>query len=90
MRYETFKVNAAECLELPKEVLFDLPLVTVTGSSEIMIDNFGSLREFSDKNIRISVKGSGIEIYGKELRIAALTAETIVVKGRLERIDFLR
>lgn len=88
MRYENIKAAAAENLELPKDILLDLPLITITGSSELIIDNFKSLRELSDKAVKINANGSKLTLTGSELSIVCLTKETVIIRGRFESLNF--
>lgn len=88
MRYDTLKSSLAENLELPKEVVLDLPLISVTGDREITIDNFKNIREFSEKSIGILAGGSKIYISGSGLEITYLTKESLTIKGKINQIQF--
>ena len=89
MRYENFKAIAAEKLELPREMVLDLPLVSITGKDELVADNFKSIREFSDSCVIIAANGMKIGIYGSGLNISYLTKETVIVRGKIDRLEFL-
>ena len=87
MRYENIKAAVAENLSLPKEVLLDLPIVTVT-CGEITIENFKSLRGFSSECVVINANKAKITVFGSELYISYLSRETIVIRGNIGGINF--
>ena len=75
-------------LGLPKDILNDMTLISVTGSNEITVDNFKNIKEFSDKQIILSTKDKSIILSGTELEISHLTKETVTVKGNFKKMEF--
>lgn len=91
MQYDVIKTSIAENLGLPKDAVLDLPLVSITGSREITIDNFKNIKEFTDKKVIITAgKGLLLELCGHGLAITLLTKETIVIRGDIENVNFVK
>lgn len=90
MYYDTVKTSIAENLGLPKDAVLDLPLVSITGSREITIDNFKNIREFSDNCLCINAGGLHILLCGRGLEITCLTKETLTVRGDIEAVNFVK
>ena len=49
-----FGKGMAEKLDLPKEVVLDLPLVSMVGQDEVTVENHKGLLEYSAETIRIA------------------------------------
>lgn len=83
------KRNFTETLKLPREVMLDLPLISLTGREEIMIENFKGILEYGDDRIRINTKCGVIRITGKNLVLGQITSECLNIKGVLSSIEFI-
>lgn len=82
--------QAAEKLDLPREVVLDLPLISMTGREEMTIENHKGLMEYGEEKIRIATKVGSLCVSGEGLRLKRLSAECIVIGGQLGKLEFLR
>ena len=82
-----FGKGMAEKLDLPKEVVLDLPLV---GQEEVTVENHKGLLEYSAETIRIATGAGRLLLTGEGLELKQMSAACIVVKGRIFRLEFLR
>lgn len=89
MKGRGIKRNMTDALELPKEVMLNLPLISITGREEITIENYKGIMEYGDEVIRVNTASGIIRMAGKELLLKQLTAECVIVSGKLEHIEFL-
>lgn len=76
-------------MELPADVLTDLPRVTMVGQIHVYIENHKGLLAFSDKEIRILLKQGQLLIKGQELVIKAIMPEEIVLEGKIGQVLYL-
>lgn len=86
---ESFKYNISEILELPKDIIMDLPKVTIIGNIQIYISNHKGIIEYSLNTIRINTNNGVIKIIGEDLHIRTIMSEEIIVVGYIEKIEFL-
>lgn len=84
------KEKVAEFLELPREVVLDLPKITMVGLSNIMVENYKGIIEYDNNRIRLNTNSGIIKITGEKLVIREITSEDIIVEGRISQLDFLR
>lgn len=84
-----FGRQAAEKLDLPKEVVLDLPLISLTGRDEMTVENHKGLMEYGEEKIRIATKAGNLLISGRDLTLRRMSSECIVIGGRLEKLEFL-
>lgn len=89
MKVRGFKRNVTDALELPKEVMLNLPLISLTGKEELSIENYKGIMEYGEETIRVNTAAGTIKIQGKELLLKQLTAECIVITGAILRVEFV-
>lgn len=84
-----FKKNVTEALELPKEIMLDLPLISLVGREEVTIENYKGILEYGEETVRIGTAVGVLRLTGKELCLKQLSAECVVVTGKIENLSFL-
>jgi len=85
-----FKEKMAEMLELPKEVMLDLPKLTMIGHRNLIIENYKGLIEYETNKIRINTNAGIIKIIGRSMVIRAITSEDILLEGEIDSLEFLK
>lgn len=80
--------SVSKFLEIPREVISDVPKITVTGFDEILIENFKGILEYEDYFARISTSIGIVNINGFNLKLNQMTDDDISVSGRIENLDF--
>jgi sporulation protein YqfC len=76
-------------LDLPQDVIFDLPRVTMIGNMQLYIENHRGVLHFSDSYLKLALTHGNIEIYGKQLSIRAILAEEVFVEGFIDEIKYV-
>lgn len=87
-RIEKGKESIIEKLDLPKDVMLDLPKIEILGDREITIENHKGIALFERNMIKINTKTNPIEIKGQEFEIVFIGASTITVKGKFNSIKY--
>lgn len=85
-----FRKSMTEALELPKEILLNLPLISFIGQEEVTIENYKGILEYSEETVRIGTAAGILRLTGQGLCLKQLSAECMVVTGRVERMEFLQ
>lgn len=83
------KKNIAEILELPKDIILDLPKIIMVGNLQIYIENHKGILEYTGDKIRINTKNGVLHIIGKNLVLKNIVTEEIVIVGEINQIDFV-
>lgn len=83
------KRNMTEALELPKEVVLNLPLVSLIGREELCIENYKGVIEYSDDKIRINTASGVLKIEGKNLFLRHITSESVTITGGIVKLEFM-
>ena len=80
--------KVSKFLEIPREVISNVPKITITGFDEILIENFKGIIEYEDFFARISTAIGNININGFNLKLNQMTDDDLLVSGKIENIDF--
>ena len=79
--------RVSKFLEIPREVMYDVPKITITGFDEVLIENFKGILEYEDFFARISTSIGNININGFNLKLNQMTDDDILVTGKIENVD---
>lgn len=82
------KSNIVTSLELPKDIVYGAVIVTVTGNSELLVENYKGIIEYTREKIRIQAKGCRVEVSGKDLLIAYYTNDEMKITGCIQEIKY--
>lgn len=83
-----WRENIADFFELPKEVLMNLPRVTLIGNIQLYLENYAGIIEYNQEILRLSIRGGEIVIRGSELVIKNFFSEEIYVEGKIHSIEY--
>lgn len=86
----SIREKVTELLELPKEIVLDLPKITIVGNSNIFIENYKGIIEYDNTRIRANTSKGIIKISGGNLVIREITSEDLMVEGDIDAIEFLK
>lgn len=86
----TLRQQLSGLLEVPPEIVSDLPKVVIIGNKEIDIENFIGLIEYTMQKIRINTKSGILVIEGIDLEARKMTAEYITITGTILQVSYLQ
>ncbi|MBM7584724.1 sporulation protein YqfC [Bacillus pakistanensis] len=76
-------------MELPDDVMMDLPRITMIGQLHIYIENHRGLLTFTDKEVRLLLKQGQLLIKGKSFVIKMILPEEIMLEGNIHEVLYL-
>ncbi|WDH97620.1 sporulation protein YqfC [Paenibacillus urinalis] len=79
----------SEVLDLPQDVLFDTPRLTLIGSNQLYIENHRGVVHFSEERLVLDLSSGRLEISGNNLLIRTILPEEVAVEGRITNIQYL-
>lgn len=83
------KQSISEALELPIDIMMDLPRLSVIGNVEASLLNHKGIIEYTQETIRINTKSGVFKITGEELEIKTILSEEIVIVGLIANIEII-
>lgn len=85
---EPLKARMANAANLPKDVVLGAPIVTITGKTELCVENYRGIIEYTEKLVRIQTKTGQLKIHGNRLQIDYYTNDEMKVTGRIIKIEY--
>ncbi|HET7628418.1 MAG TPA: sporulation protein YqfC [Bacillales bacterium] len=76
-------------VELPADVVMDLPRITMIGQLHIYIENHKGVLAFSHKELRLMLNQGQLLIKGKGFVLKAILPEEILLEGTIDEVKFL-
>lgn len=76
-------------MDLPQDVMMDLPRITMVGQIHIYIENHRGLITFTDKELRLLLKNGQLLIRGKSFVIKTILPEEILLEGRIDQVTYI-
>ena len=77
-------------LEIPEEVYTNVPKITITGFSEIILENYKGILEYEEFFAIISTHIVILNINGYNLNLEKMTNDDIKITGKIESIELDR
>lgn len=87
-KLERKKEIIVESLKLPKDSMLGASIVTVTGNTDVFVENYRGILEYTGETLVLQGKTCQISIVGKRISIDYYTNEDMKISGRIEEIRY--
>ena len=88
-RMDNLKYNISEALELPKDVVLDLPKLVMIGDIQLNITNHRGIIEYTQETLRVNSNVGIIKVSGNNLELKTILSEEIIVAGHIEKVEII-
>ena len=85
---QSYLESLSENLRIPQDVLSGAPILTVTGTNQLCLENYKGIIEYTGEMIRIQTKNCRIHIEGTKLNIDYFTDDEMRISGKISRIEY--
>ncbi|WP_407268443.1 sporulation protein YqfC [Radiobacillus sp. PE A8.2] len=79
----------SEHLELPSDVVLELPRITTIGQLHVYIENHRGLLLFSETELRLDMDTGYLRITGERFVLKMMLPEEILLEGKIKAIMFV-
>ena len=83
------KNELVNAIDFPKEVLLNLPKITLIGKTHVTIENHKGIIEYIPERIRVNTTIGVIRILGKKMIVNSIMTEVITISGEITNIEIL-
>jgi len=83
------KEKLADVLELPKEILLNIPKIILLGNKSVVIQNYKGIFLFEDETVKINTSSGIVAVCGRKLKIIEISAEDLCIEGKIKSIAFI-
>ncbi len=80
--------SVADAWGVPKDVIMNIPRMTISGDKEIYIEHHKGILEYTDTEIRVSTAMGTVRVKGKKLVIERIRLEDLLISGTFTRIEY--
>jgi sporulation protein YqfC len=87
-RREAFNKAVADFLEIPRDLVLDIPKLTLVGRNELYLENHRGIIQYNPLLLRINLSRGFLEIEGQELEIRTLMPEELYITGEIKSVRF--
>lgn len=70
-------------LDLPPEVVLDVPKITLVGTLHLQVENHRGILEYTPERVRIRVSDGELVVTGDHLRIGSIFQQELAIEGRI-------
>ena len=81
MNRQEWKEKAAEMSGVPKDVAMGLPILTITGTDELCVENYRGITEYTDQIIRLQTRCG-------QIKIIYYTNDEMMIHGHIRTIEY--
>lgn len=82
------KKKIADAVDISKDVILDTVLIRATGNSELIIENYKGITEYTESNIRLKANPENIKICGTNMELSNISDEMLCICGTINKILF--
>ncbi len=79
----------AAAVDMSKEIILNTVKLVFIGNSELTVENFKAISDYSESSIIINISTGRLKIEGKSLEIRSISPEMLFITGKISRTEFL-
>lgn len=83
------KRQFSEVMELPGDVVLDLPKIIMVGNMQLFIENHRGIIEYTPEGVRVSIGEGEINVRGENLMLRNILPDELCVEGKIQSLSFL-
>jgi len=83
------KRQFSDFLEIPGELVMDLPKIVMEGNIKLFVENHRGIVEYNSRVVRLKLGEIELNIAGEDLILRNISSEEIVVEGRITDLKFV-
>ena len=80
--------SLANMLEIPEDMLLNLPKVTMLGNTHVFIENHMGVIEYTPQKLRIGVAFGEIIITGTDFFLKNIFSDELSLEGKIDSVVF--
>lgn len=80
--------SIAEKLDLPKDAVLDMSKIVITGNSEILVENYKGIAEYTAEKVRLGTGRGIVCLTGEDISIKSIGTDEITLSGIIRSVEF--
>ena len=87
-RKKQFQQQVASFLDIPRDLMMDLPKLVMIGDVQISIENHRGILAYTPELVRVNTTLGELEVTGLDLILKNILPDEIMVEGRIKTVAF--
>jgi len=87
-RKRHFQQQVANFLDIPRDLMLDLPKVILIGDVQVYVENHRGIIVYNSEQVRINTTLGELEISGLDLSLRNILPDEILVEGRIKSVVY--
>jgi sporulation protein YqfC len=87
--FKKMQTNVGNLLDFPPDVVGEGPKITITGRRQILVENYISIINFSEEEIRLETAEGDVCFQGKGLALKVILSTELRIEGELSSLSYL-
>lgn len=88
-KHERVAEKIISMCSIPKEAALGLPIITISGKSEVVVESYRGIIEYNDKIIRLRTKCGQLKLSGLELNITYYSNDEMKITGKISVVEYI-
>ncbi len=88
-RLEDVKANLSDLFELPREIMLNLPKISMVGNNQLLVENHKGVIEYTPQRIRVNSTVGVIRMQGVDMKLKNIAVDDIIITGEIKMIEFI-
>lgn len=84
------KEKVSDKLNMPKDIVLNMPVIRVVGDKEILVENHKGLLEYTSSTLKLKSNLGNIVLKGSGFQIKDISDENIYISGTMESLNFVK
>lgn len=86
--FKKIQTSMGEVLDLPPDAVGEGPKITISGRGQILVENYYSIVNFSETEIRLETAEGDVYFRGKGLVLKVILSTELRIEGELSSLSF--
>ncbi|MFO7295102.1 MAG: sporulation protein YqfC [Caldicoprobacter sp.] len=82
------KTAVSEMFELPKDIMLNLPRISMIGNNQMLVENHRGVIEYTPEKIRLNSTIGVIRVEGEDMDLKNIAADDVMITGQIKRVEF--
>ena len=88
-RKKQLQQHVANFLDIPRDLMMDLPKIVLVGDMQIFIENHRGIMVYTSELVRVNTTLGELEVTGVDLTLKNILPDEIMVEGRITSLAFV-
>lgn len=86
--FKKIQTSMSEVLDFPPDAVGEGPKITISGRGQVLVENYDSIVNFSETEIRLETAEGDVYVRGSELVLTAILSTELRIEGKLSSLTF--